>query len=544
MAAKTLTPRAFWLFFVLFVAIGAVLGGLGVMVYRSEIQTITRTAADQERYAVTLMDQVIGGVLDGIASDLLFLANQNELSALLRGDDGARPALAAEYLAFAAQKRIYDQIRFLDAQGQEQVRVNSNAGSPTIVPEAQLQDKRRRYYFRDVIGLQPGEVFVSPFDLNIEHGELERPFKPMIRFGTPVADTHGRKRGIVLLNYLGADLLQRVVEAAATAPGEAMLLNAESYWLLAPQAEDAWGFMLTDGHDISFANRYPRAWRHIRAEGSGQVRTPAGLFTFTTVSPLDEDFRSSTGAGGAYAPSGAKLSADDYKWVLLSHLPGATLAAITREIRLRAFVLGGSAFAVISVGAWFLALAIVRRRHYQEQIKAMAHYDSLTGLPNRALFFDRLEFVHRNAERYQRSYAVLYLDLDGFKEINDRYGHNAGDALLQEVAARLKKSVRSSDTVARLGGDELAVVLSESCDLAQTEILARKLATKIAEPIRLSAGEVRIGVSIGAAVFPDHGDTGEAVLHRADRAMYLAKDEGGGVRLASPRTVFPNHGHL
>lgn len=528
-----LTPATLRLFFAIFLVVGTLLGGLSAMLYRAEIKTFMETAGGRERFEIALLQQVFDDAFDGVVSDLMFLAQQNELMALLADQGDTRAAIAAEYLAFAEGKKIYDQIRFLDDRGIEQVRVNYNAGAPSIVPDDALQDKSRRYYFTEVIALKPGQVFVSPFDLNIERGVVENPFKPMIRIGTPVADASGSKGGIVLLNYLGADLLGRLVDTAATAMGDVMLLNADGYWLLAPDESDVWGFMLAERSDRNFADRYGQEWDRIRAEGSGQMRTDHGLFTFAAVRPLAPGYRSSTGAGDAYAASERPMEAGAYEWVLVLHVPAPVIDASTKNIRLRVFLLGGGAFALVALGAWFLALAIVRRREYQARLIKMAHYDSLTGLPNRTLFFSRLQIVHELAVRYGRSYGVLYIDLDGFKDINDRLGHDAGDGVLVEVASRIQSGIRKSDTVARLGGDELAIVLPEIAKIAAAVALGDKLIDVINAPITLDQGVARVGASIGAALYPTHGTTSDGVLACADQAMYVAKSRGKGACVAS-----------
>lgn len=142
-----------------------------------------------------------------VSSDLRLLAETTAMHRYLDGT-GRTEDMAKLFLALAKTKGHYDQVRFLAAAGQEVVRINYNAGHPYIVPREQLQDKSKRYFFRDAIKLDRDEVFISPLDLNIEHDQLEVPYKPMIRFGMPVFDSTGRKRGIVLLNYLGEELLQ------------------------------------------------------------------------------------------------------------------------------------------------------------------------------------------------------------------------------------------------------------------------------------------------------------------------------------------------
>jgi diguanylate cyclase len=153
----------------------------------------------------------------------------------------------------------------------------------------------------------------------------------------------------------------------------------------------------------------------------------------------------------------------------------------------------------------------------------LAYHDSLTGLPNRALLFDRLNQAILQAARQQKVVGLLLLDLDGFKTVNDRLGHNVGDLLLQQVAARLLGCIRGCDTACRYGGDEFVIMLPEASGAEDTEAVKKKLHTRLSVPYRLGDHLVAIGASIGAAVFK--ADTGSCaeLIGAADAAMYRAK---------------------
>ena len=166
---------------------------------------------------------------------------------------------------------------------------------------------------------------------------------------------------------------------------------------------------------------------------------------------------------------------------------------------------------------------------YSRALESLALHDALTGLPNRRLLFDRLELAIAHAHRNKSSIAVLYLDLDGFKQINDTLGHDAGDALLAMVANRLVSAVRQEDTVARLSGDEFVIALWEMnhpdyADHAGT--LAAKLIVALAQPYRIQGRNVNITASIGVALYSPHGETVETLMKRADTALYEAKRKG------------------
>lgn len=171
---------------------------------------------------------------------------------------------------------------------------------------------------------------------------------------------------------------------------------------------------------------------------------------------------------------------------------------------------------------------ITGRKALEARLSHDAMHDALTGLPNRLMFHDRLNQVLESARRRDGLAGVLFLDLDGFKSVNDTLGHAAGDELLQLVARRLESCVRAEDTVARIGGDEFGVVLATVAQAGDCERVAAKILEALAQPFTLAAREVRISASVGGALFPTHGQDMDSLLARADTGMYAAKHEGKG----------------
>ncbi|HKJ77277.1 MAG TPA: EAL domain-containing protein, partial [Gammaproteobacteria bacterium] len=169
---------------------------------------------------------------------------------------------------------------------------------------------------------------------------------------------------------------------------------------------------------------------------------------------------------------------------------------------------------------------ISEKKKSENRIYRLAHYDPLTDLPNRILLQERLDHALERSRRKGETLALLFIDLDRFKNINDSLGHAVGDRLLQVVARRLGNAVREQDTVARLGGDEFLVLLEGLEDLEDAGLVARKMLDVIDETIRLGGREVYIGASIGISLFPNDGDTVEALIKNADTAMYRAKEHG------------------
>ncbi len=173
-----------------------------------------------------------------------------------------------------------------------------------------------------------------------------------------------------------------------------------------------------------------------------------------------------------------------------------------------------------------VARDITERKQAQERIRHLAHYDILTDLPNRHLLLDRLGQAIEQARRHDRALAVLFLDLDGFKQINDTHGHEAGDHMLKVVAARMTECVRKADTVARLAGDEFVVLLTEISDIDAARAVAAKLVEAVRRPVPFEGEELVVGASIGISMFPNHGVMCDDLLRCADDAMYEAKRAG------------------
>ncbi|MDO8208533.1 MAG: diguanylate cyclase [Gallionella sp.] len=190
------------------------------------------------------------------------------------------------------------------------------------------------------------------------------------------------------------------------------------------------------------------------------------------------------------------------------------------ELSLSKMVLGGQNYFV------GIARDITERRLAEQKIAHLAHYDFLTDLPNRALFLNSLVRSLSLAKRNNYKVAVFFLDLDGFKKINDTLGHDAGDLLLQQVAGRLKKTIRASDTVARVGGDEFTFVLNNPGSEEGISLLANKIIATLSEPFDLNGRLCHVGGSIGISLFPDDTQSLEQLVTQADSAMYLAKQSG------------------
>lgn len=171
--------------------------------------------------------------------------------------------------------------------------------------------------------------------------------------------------------------------------------------------------------------------------------------------------------------------------------------------------------------------AAIERKKSATRLQYLAQHDQLTSLPNRGLFHDRLRTALAAARRGQRQLAVLYLDLDRFKQVNDHHGHDVGDLLLREVAERIRQCVRESDTVGRIGGDEFVVLLDDTSQADHAAVVAAKIGAALRQPFELAGTRLQVSASIGIAHYPTHGEDARQLLRRADDAMYDAKRQGG-----------------
>ena len=215
-----------------------------------------------------------------------------------------------------------------------------------------------------------------------------------------------------------------------------------------------------------------------------------------------------------------------------------TLAQIQTAERLRRYVTWLLLGSVGGLTGLFIAYRRVqiRERAAQSRIERLAHFDMLTGLPNRALLIDRLNQESARAKRGARPFAVLMFDLDGFKKVNDTWGHGAGDQVLRQVGTRARACVRASDTVGRLGGDEFLAILPETT-LEGAQGVAEKLRAALREPYEVAKDTTaNVGASVGIAVFPQHGTDAEDLQRAADGALYHSKREGKN-RISVARTT-------
>jgi len=239
--------------------------------------------------AETLLDGAIVS-LERLRSDLyadlrLLAGNPYFEQVLDTASESNLLTLAAEWEVFSAVKRRYEQIRWLDETGMERLRVDLTPNGVRRVDDARLQDKSLRYYFREAMSLGDGEIYASPFDLNIEYGKIEHPFKPMLRLAMPVRDNRDERRGLLILNVRADAILEDLARHAQISRGRLLMLDFAGYYLRGFEAEQAWGRMRERGDSdyYRFDKHYPLVWKEMVHKGTGLVELAAGLFAYRTI---------------------------------------------------------------------------------------------------------------------------------------------------------------------------------------------------------------------------------------------------------------------
>ncbi len=372
-------------FLAILLPLATVLAAIVGLFYYVGVKNERELIASDEMHDVGMQMEIIVQDLEVAVSDLMILSEQPDLQGVFEHSQSEQwrslKDLTSLFLSFSEKRGMYDQIRLLDEAGMEVVRVNYNHGNPSVVPDEELQSKARRYYFEDTFSLKRGDVFISPFDLNIERGEIEKPPKPMIRFATPVFDRYGRKRGITVLNYLGEKLIYDLETLSSGSIGKSTLVNSEGFWLKGPKPTEEWGFMYEDGSGWTFENTFGETWKEISENESGQFYNEHGLFTFNTVYPLLETQRSTTHPGKPFQLTATRLQLGTYCWKLVSHVSPEILEGFSRKHLVRFLPLYGILVVISTVLSWSLAQVGARRsvtaRLIQEQNKRLKELDRM-----------------------------------------------------------------------------------------------------------------------------------------------------------------------
>lgn len=431
-------------FFTAFVLAALLFSLIVAAIYRQDVLHQRGMLEQEAQHVLELEQELLLVEFRAVESDLLYLATQDTLARFLSGDTSARHTLENDYSSFTLNKAVYDQIRCLNMSGREIVRINYHGGEAKVVPQGELQSKASRYYYQQALSLDEGEVFVSPFDLNVEHGKIEQPLKPVIRFLTPVFNKSGDKCGILVLNYLGEHLLSNLKQLSTGFRGATMLVNPAGEFLQAPNPSHEWGWLLDHKH--SFRSDFPVAWNQGQRLTAGQLRVGQNLFTFQRVSP-------SRLAANLVRSTSDVDHQDPGSLILVSLVSSSVANAHSRELLNQLMLMYVGVLAVVALLLFYWARAgVIHKCHEQRIAESEARLRQLSSLLLASQELERRNLSRDLHDELGQQVTAISLDL---RSLQKKDGEAHSSLLLQraieetdqllwslhEIATRVRPSV-------------------------------------------------------------------------------------------------------
>ena len=398
------------LFIIIFLPLTILAGGIEFMLYSSVVKSEKELKKMNEILILRNLNHIINKNFNTIISDLIFISKNQALQEFLDKENKIGPIIK-DLLAFSHSKRLYEQIRFMDNKGMEVVRINFNRGKPKVVPKTDLQSKAQRYYFDKTMNLNKEEVFVSPFDLNMEHGEIEKPLMPIIRFGTPVFDRQGKKRGIILLNFTGNNLLKDFENISVPSFGEVMFLNSDGYWLKSPNDEDEWGFMIDGRKNKKFSNIYPDVWKITFKMLHGQLHTSKGMFTFLNVYPLLDCIacrQSEISSNSIAIDDEDQFTSKKYYWKIVSRIKPKELAFQSRDYLNKLNIVNIVLFVLFVPVSLLISRTIILKKMSEEKLRK--YRENLEEIVKKRTFKLRKEILQRKSLEVEQNRLITAIE--------------------------------------------------------------------------------------------------------------------------------------
>jgi diguanylate cyclase (GGDEF)-like protein len=562
----------------LLAAFGVIATSLTGYYFYTSSRNLLTSAAERDLLTAT---QVVGRnmkiIIDVIAEDAQLLAAMPVTSNVFNSTFGLaaesdKKILADTFTAMLMAHPEYFQIRLISTsqQGLELVRVDRNGKQLTRVLGGDLQEKGGYPYVVGTFRLARGDIYLSDITINHEKGAHSGLNKPTVTVSTPVFSHKGKRLGLIAIN-IDLNGLSRLLKSNLPSSYQLYLSNQSGDFLIHPDPAQTFGF--DRGKRILIQDSFRPVLSLIHGKGTnvltyvddGQHKQDGHVAAFVRL-PFGDTIDKRFVILGLSQPlenitqETTKLGWDTFQIILaFSGLAFILSMLVSRIVTgpLNTMVGAINRFSkehVISTLPLTRKdeLGLLSRSFHDMQTQIMAHlseldehrkaldhlarHDTLTGLPNRRMFFDRLEHAIASSRRSGKNLAVLFVDLDGFKEINDTFGHAVGDKVLINVAILLKSSVREVDTVARLGGDEFVILIDMIDDTKHVTTIVQKLHNLFQRAIQIDGRELYVHASIGAGIFPRDGKDADELMLKADQAMYNSKRDGGNT------SSFPAYG--
>ncbi len=540
-----------------------VAGMTGLYAYQVARDLLVQAAKDELMTATQVIGRRVTDIRLDASRDLQMLSAHPASLALLQGP-GSKLSASAEQLAtlftlLMTANPAYFQMRLISVSdfGLERVRVDRDGDQLLRIEGDDLQEKSHYPYVSDTLALPAGSTYLSRIVINHEGGAHAGLGQPTAQLAAPVVNALGQALGVIVINI---DLKGAFSRLAADLPHEFQLYlaNQQGDFLIHPDSSKTFGF--DAGQRFLMQDEFPATQALIQgrdaqvmleaSSGSHADRPLVGAFTANKVKVASSE--GSVFLGLAQPRSSVLNRSHALGLSILQIAGGLGLAGFALALLLARWVTRplntmSKAVAGFSTAQLIVGLPVSRQdeigqlaRSFDEmqqqihqqfaelqanrrELEHLARHDVLTGLPNRRLFMERLDNALDRAKRAQTPLAVMFIDMDHFKAINDTWGHDAGDAALEWVAQQLLANTRKSDTVARLGGDEFVVLLESPMQPEQIDSIAQKLIDSMREPWFFDGHLCSIGLSMGISLFPANGDTADALLSAADTAMYRVK---------------------
>lgn len=542
-------------------------GATGYYAYRANRTMLVSEAEHSLLTSTELLGQRFSASIDEVAADALVLASMPSSADIVQTDDGvgsnvAREQLAQVYSSFMVHHPDYLQIRLITRQhyGLELIRFDRDADGLVRVEGNNLQEKGQFAYVFDTLAFSPGRIYISPISVNHEYGTHAAEGKPTLRLGTPVSNANGTVQGVVVIDIDLAGLLKRL-QSDLPSDHQVYLANEWGDFLVHPDASKTFGFdrgrrvLMQDSFSVT-KPLFEQSQSEVLVDGLARPGQAAGQVLAFVRRPFGDLEGNRFIVLGLAKPledvlSGANLLGNRIvRMVLIFSVLALFLAilfarALTKPLHILAYaathLFAEHAMETLplkrtdEIGILARCFDRLRREirsqmdvlhNKQRELVHLATHDVLTGLPNRMLFMEKLQSAIEQATRRQEGLAVLFVDLDRFKQINDQFGHSVGDKVLAAVARRLKQVLCSADVVARLGGDEFIVLIEGPRSAEAAPAIASRIMEALNEELLMDGQSMTVGASIGISQFPDDSGTAEELLLNADAAMYAAKSDG------------------
>jgi diguanylate cyclase (GGDEF)-like protein len=535
-----------------------------LLIQSSKDKLATATQVLANRYSFFIAD---------ITKDLLFIAQlpaiEEIASSNLPQTAKQRTRLANALSGFLRSHEEYNQVRFIGAHdhGLELVRIDKAQNSVHIVEGMALQEKAHYSYVYNTLKLKQGSVFVSGIRLNKERGLLDGYGKPSVIVATPVYGANGNVFGVIVIN-VDLEKMFALIETDIPDGIDVIATNSAGDYILHPNPEKTFGFdkgariLMQDDIAITqriFSGELSSIVAEVQDFRSPEKRAVISLIKVPFATESDEKYivLGLISNLDAVLEDSRQLGITSLQislafGVLFVVLSLILARKITTPLQRMATTFArfkqgdpvpelsinrndelGLLARNFSIMAKKLNAQLMELNTQRQYLHKVAHHDGLTGLPNRILLEDRIEQALISARRDKAEIAVMLVDLDDFKPVNDKYGHDIGDKLLQECAARMLTCIRETDTVARYGGDEFMIIISAR-ELQLRGMSARHISRQVADKIRTALNQpfkidnflLNISCSIGIAIYPQDGDDKNTLIKHADLAMYYAKSTG------------------